>query len=140
MGVMTECLEADTLVALGEALDWTTEEGLEHLLTCDVCRDQLRSLARLHGVLSEEIAPAEGFTDQVVGGLRLAQAISPVQRGRRLIGILNAALAGITAFFVVALAVSSASGMTMGPSVALVSAAAAAATLWWNRARRPALC
>lgn len=57
---MTECLTADALLAIGDALDWNVADGLRHLDTCDECRAQLETmqLARASLTASEPVDDA----------------------------------------------------------------------------------
>lgn len=43
---MSECLDVDVLLDIGQALDWRVEEGLSHFRTCTDCRTQLETLQR----------------------------------------------------------------------------------------------
>ncbi len=48
---MSNCLDTDTLVGVGAAIGWETEDTLRHIATCQECHEELRRLTRLHGVL-----------------------------------------------------------------------------------------
>ena len=131
---MNGCLDSDTLVALNEALDWKAEDALRHVMACDDCQEQLRRLATLHGVLSDQLEPPPGFAEMVVLGLQLSEQIIPSARRWPFIGLLNAVLAGVTTFFAVALSAGGISPVTLGVPVILVSVAVATATVWWSQA------
>ncbi len=132
---MNRCLDGDTLVSLGAALDWDTDEGLRHVVDCQSCQHQLRQLAELHRDLTEEIKPRPGFTDDVmrsIGARRTNQ--SEVASRVTLLGLLNPLMASVAVFF--AIAYTSAGDpqaqLEFLPAI-LVSLAGGAVTLWWNR-------
>ena len=65
---MSECLDADALVTIGQALDWRVEEGLTHLRKCEDCRAQLETLQLTReGLLAS--APVEPETLQRVAAI-----------------------------------------------------------------------
>ncbi len=58
---MSRCLETDTLVSVGAALEWNTEEGLRHIAECGPSREQLREMADLSGDLAPVMEQETGF-------------------------------------------------------------------------------
>ena len=134
---MNRCLETATLVALSEAVGWKdAEKSLRHVLACQECREQLQRLATLRDALNEEAVPAPGFTERVVRSVRLDRQLKPSPGRGPLLGLANALLAGVTAFFVVALAGSGGAAGSPAPAVLVVSLLAASATWGWNRLHR----
>ncbi len=75
---MTSCLDTDTLVGVGAAIGWETEDTLHHIATCHESHEELRRLAKLHGVLNDQMQPMPGFTERVLGGLRASDRTPPV--------------------------------------------------------------
>ncbi|MCZ6916257.1 MAG: hypothetical protein O7I93_05740 [Gemmatimonadetes bacterium] len=131
---MTTCLEADDLVALGSAVHWNVDEALEHLAGCEGCREQLRTLRAVYHQASEEIAPKAGFSDvvmQAIGERGRARSSAPF--GSRVTGLLTPALAGMTAFFAIALLSAGETARLTGIPVLVVCGAAALGALWWSR-------
>ncbi|MCH7475723.1 MAG: hypothetical protein IIA27_13775 [Gemmatimonadetes bacterium] len=132
---MNRCLDEDTLVSLGAALDWDPDEGLRHVVDCQSCQQQLRQLSQLHRDLTEEMKPRLGFTDDVIRSigvhpnrhLAVANRMSPLSA-------LNALLASVAVFFATAYASAGDPQMQLDllPAI-LVSLAGGAVTLWWNR-------
>ena len=57
---MSECLDADKILDIGDALDWKVEEGLSHLQTCTSCRTHLETFQRTRAGLmaSSPVDPA----------------------------------------------------------------------------------
>ena len=129
---MNRCLDTETLVAIGTALDWDAMDALEHVAQCEGCRGQLDRLATLHGALAEEIDPNAGFTSRVVGSL-VARETERIPPGFGLADLINPAFAGATAFFAIALASAQSGSIQMGPPVLLAAAAAAGAAYWRDR-------
>ncbi len=138
---MSSCFDVDDLVALNAALGWRPVEGLRHLSECDVCRSKIEEIGALHGTLDAAIDPRPGFTDLVlrtftgeVAGQTSHEAVGP--RPSRLVRFINPALAGVTAFFALALAAGNSGSPGPGLPTLLASGLVAAATLWWNQRRR----
>ena len=74
---MNRCLDGDTLVSLGAALDWDIDEGLRHAVDCQSCQQQLRQLSELHRDLTEEMKPRPGFTDEVIRSIDVHRSRQP---------------------------------------------------------------
>ncbi len=132
---MNRCLDGDTLVSLGAALDWDTDEGLRHVVDCQSCKQQLRQLAELHRHLTEEIKPRPDFTDEVIESIGVHRDRQPEVGNRMTLwGLLNPLMASVAVFF--AIAYTSAGDpqaqLEFLPAI-LVSLAGGAVTLWWNR-------
>lgn len=156
---MNGCLDTEALVGVESALGWKSEGALRHLADCPTCRERLEDLEALYDALAAEVEPAEGFTEKVLRDLHLegkgeaasrpplavpvpaGPAAAGPQRGQpalTLFEALTALLAGLTAFFAIALLSAGAAPVPMGLPVIVASAGAAAGTLWWNRAHRRA--
>ncbi len=134
---MSNCLDTDTLVGVGAAIGWETEDTLRHIATCQECHEELRRLAKLHGVLNDQLQPMPGFTERVLGGLR-----APDPRSHRrwsFVGAFNGLLAGMTAFFAIALGSAGSAPVSFGPPVLVVAMVVAIATAWWNQVNRARL-
>lgn len=132
---MNRCLDEDTLVSLGAALDWDTDEGLRHVVDCQSCQQQLRQLSELHRDLTEEMKPRPGFTDDVIRSIAVRPDRQSEGANRMTpLGLLNPLLASVAVF--VATAYTSAGDPQMQldllPAI-LVSLVGGAVTLWWNR-------
>ena len=134
---MNRCLDEDTLVSLGAALDWDTDEGLRHVVECRSCRQQLRQLSELHRDLTEELEPRPGFTDEVIRSIGVQRNRQPEVTNRMTpLGLLNPVLASVAVFFATAYTSAADPQMQLDllPAI-LVSLAGGAVTLWWNRTR-----
>jgi len=96
---MSECLDADAILAIGHALDWRIAEGLSHLRTCVECRAQLETLQRTReGLLASTPVDPEALR-QISAALREAGS-GELQSARRWIRLWQAAeacAAGVTA-------------------------------------------
>ncbi len=132
---MNRCLDGDTLVSLGAALDWDTDESLRHVVDCHSCQQQLRQLSELHRDLTEEMKPRPGFTDEVIRSIGVHRNRQPEVTNRMTpLGLLNPLLASMAVFFATAYASAGDPQMQLDllPAI-LVSLAGGAVTLWWNR-------
>ena len=128
---MSNCLDTDTLVGVGAAMGWETDT-LRHIATCQECHEELRRLAKLHGVLNDQLQPMPGFTERVIGDLRAPDPTPRSHRRWSFVGAFNGLLAGVTAFFAIALSAGSAP-VSFGPPVLVVAMVVALATAWWNQ-------
>jgi hypothetical protein len=99
---MKQCPGTDALASIGAALDWNTAEGLRHLISCDKCSAQLRTMQMTHAAF----AKTEVVNDDVVAKIThliSVEATNERERGRRVRNIgwgVEAALAGATALTV----------------------------------------
>jgi hypothetical protein len=136
MGTMTtDCPDADVLLALGTALDWETDGTLDHVASCGDCRAQLRELAELRHLATEDLAPRSGFVDEVVRALPVDRNESPWVA--RLTFGLVASCATAAALSAASFGVSGGRMLTALPVVALL--AGATATVWLGRPRAEAV-
>ncbi len=136
---MKGCLEVDALVGLGAALDWRLEEGLEHLRECVHCRRRLERLGELSGTLGATIEPRPGFEERVIASLFRPGGAGQVRLRRAwLAALLNPALAGLTAFFAIALAGGELPASALDLPALLACVTVAGVTFWWNHAQRSA--
>ncbi len=133
---MSNCLDTDTLVSIGEAIGWDTEDTLRHIETCQECHEELRRLAKLHGVLNDQLQPMPGFTERVLGGLRAPDPTPRSHRRWSFVGAFNGLLAGMTAFFAIALGSAGSAPVSFGRPVLVVAMVVAIATAWWNQVDR----
>ena len=127
---MNRCLDLDRLVSIGSAVDWQVDELLDHLHDCNICREELGRLQSLHGALSAEEAPRSGLVNDVMADIVTIDA----RRGsmqRILFLSLTPLLAGMTAFFAIAMAATATSPVALGP-VALGALTVAIGAAWWN--------
>ncbi len=129
---MSNCLDTDTLVGVGAAVGWETDT-LRHIATCQECHEELRRLAKLHGVLNDELQPMPGFTELVLGGLRAPDRLPQSHRRWSFVGAFNGLLAGMTAFFAIALGSAGSAPVSFGPPVLVVAMVVAIATAWRNQ-------
>ena len=129
---MSNCLDTDTLVGVGAAIGWETDT-LRHIATCQECHEELRRLAKLHGVLNDELQPMPGFTERVLGDLRAPDGLLRSHRRWSFVGAFNGLLAGMTAFFAIALGSAGSAPMSFGPPVLVVAMVVAVGTAWWNQ-------
>ena len=136
---MSNCLDTDTLVGVGAAIGWETEDTLRHIATCQECHEELRRLAKLYGVLNDQLQPMPGFTERVLGDLRAPDPTLHSPRRWSFVGAFNGLLAGMTAFFAIALGSAGSAPVSFGPPVLVVAMVVAIATAWWNQVNRARL-
>ena len=130
---MSGCLEVDSLVTLGNLLEWKTNEALEHLLSCEECQAQLDQLAAVHTALDDTIEPAARFADRVMVAVRADEEERAAKRWvPGLVDILNPLFAGATAFVALLLVAGVGAPLRPGAPLLIASALAAAATILWN--------
>ncbi len=132
---MSSCLDTDTLVGIGAAIGWETEDTLRHIATCQECHEELRRLAKIHAVLNHESQPMTGFTERVLDGLRAPGRTPRPHRRWSLVGAFNGLLAGMTAFFAIALGSSGSAAVSFGPPVFVVAMVVAIVTASWSHLR-----
>ena len=65
---MKSCLDPDTLLSVGQALDWNVGQ-LSHVHACEECRHQLEQLATMHADLSSEEDVRPGFSSDVMAAV-----------------------------------------------------------------------
>ncbi len=131
---MNRCLDLDRLVSIGSAVDWQVDELLDHLHDCTSCREELGRLQSVHGALSAEEAPRPELVDDVMADLVTIDA----RRGsmRRVLSLsVTPLLAGLTAFFAIAMAATATSPVGLGPVVVGALTVAIGAG-WWNGRER----
>ncbi len=127
---MNRCLDLDRLVSIGSAVDWQVDELLDHLHDCNNCREELGRLASVRGALGAEETPRPEFVDDVMADLVTIDA----RRGsmRRVLSLsLTPLIAGMTAFFAIAMAATATSPVGLGP-VAFGALTVAIGAAWWN--------
>jgi hypothetical protein len=125
------CLGADVLTTIANALDWDVEHGLRHLNTCNICGDQLRALQVTHDAFAESVAVSDDVVAKITH-LISAEADHEQARERRrhkLGNIVEALLAGLTGVMV-----ASGGGVGMSGSATALVFAAVATTVFGYRA------
>jgi predicted anti-sigma-YlaC factor YlaD len=123
---MKECFDTDTIVTIGNALNWEVAEGMRHLQTCDECRARTIALQTAHSALTETEEVDETVYNRIEE-LLLAEARSErarVRSARRRVNVIETAMAGITALVVLISA-----GITPGSATAWVISFASGAIL-----------
>ena len=99
---MKECFDTDTIVTIGNALNWEVAEGMRHLQTCDECRARTKALQTAHTALTETEAVDDAVVDRI-DALLLAETRSErarVRSSRRRVNVIETVMAGITALVV----------------------------------------
>ena len=129
---MSDCLGADQLVTIGDALDWDVAVKLEHLQSCESCRARLAELGLIRAALAETEAVEEAVVERIGAALRAEAHDGPARTplgARPRAPALEALLAGITAPVVVI-----SSGIEIdGLAAGLICASAAVAVLLFDR-------
>lgn len=123
---MSDCLDADATLAIGQALEWRIPDGLSHLHTCGECRARLELMHRIRlGVLaSTPVDPAA--LEEVCAALRQASrdGLSRGRRHTRIRQVVEACTAGVTGLIAV-----TAHGVSVEDPAAVVVAFALGAIL-----------
>lgn len=131
---MTRCPDTDALVAVGDALGWNINDGLQHLRSCETCRATLETLQLTRSAL-HDAEPVDDATLARITAALAAERRSERTRSRntqRWTNTIEALLAGAAA---PALLVSS--GIEIGSvAVGLLTCALAAALVTWGRRLR----
>ena len=131
---MTDCLDSDTLAAVGQALDWDVDEPLDHLCTCQSCRVSLATLAATRHALAEEELVARELVDRIMTQLPVDQAEKPGSaRTWKPVMVLNAGMVMITTMAVAAMAAAQSGGPLPSWPVAAAGLVAAMGYLSWQR-------
>lgn len=99
---MTACLNADALVAIGDALQWEVSEGLRHLEACEECRVQLEVLRLTRAGLFDSEPVDAAVLARVSGALNRTASTErrQVRLRERWVQAGEGALAGVTALIV----------------------------------------
>lgn len=139
---MNSCLSEDTLLRIGEALDWELEEPLRHLHHCGRCRETLADLRELSRVLERREGMNPALTARVMTALEAemaAEALVAVPHGmpasERWIRFVTTAT---MAFVAIAVAAAMQSGGTIAvwPALLLALLAGAGAATLGERGQR----
>ena len=100
---MSECLDTDAMLAIGDALDWDVSEGLRHLEACNECRTRLEAL-RLTRLAFLETGPVDPAVVRQISAA--VSAAARAERGRRRqrrrwVGAAEPLVAGVTGLTIV---------------------------------------
>jgi anti-sigma factor RsiW len=99
---MSECLGADAMIAIGDALNWDVAEGLRHLETCSECRTRLEGL-RLTRLAFVETEPVDPAVVRRISAAVSAAARTERRRARqwqRWVGAIEPLVAGVTGLII----------------------------------------
>ncbi len=130
---MTDCLDIDTLAAVGQALDWTINERLDHLVECPSCRESLATLAATRHALTKEEVVAPELVDRIMTALPVNQAEEPGSaRKWNPVVILNAGLVMITTMALAVMATAQSGGPLPGWLVSVAGLVAAMGYVSWQ--------
>ena len=131
---MTDCVDSDTLTAVGQALDWDVDEPLDHLGTCQSCRATLATLAATRQALANEEVVAPELVDRIMTQLPVNQAEEPGSaRTWNPVVVLNAGLVMITTMAVAVMAAAQSGGPLPGWPVAAAGLVAAIGYVSWQK-------
>ena len=131
---MTDCVDSDTLTAVGQALDWNFDETLDHLGACPSCRASLATLAATRHALYKEELVAPELVDRIMTALPVNQAEEPGSaRTWNPVVVLNAGLVMITTMAVGVMAAAQSGGPLPGWPVAAAGLVAAMGYVSWQR-------
>ncbi len=131
---MTDCVDSDTLTAVGQALDWDVDEPLDHLGTCQSCRATLATLAATRQALANEEVVAPELVDRIMTQLPVNQAEEPGSaRTWNPVVVLNAGLVMITTMAVAVMAAAQSGGPLPSWPVAAAGLVAAMGYVSWQR-------
>lgn len=100
---MSQCLETDALLTVGDALDWKVEDGLRHLQDCETCRAELEALRIAHAGLADVEPVGADAIRAVTDAVHAAAARERTQMHARarLLQWVEPVLAGVTALVIV---------------------------------------
>ena len=130
---MTDCLDNDTLTAVGQALGWDVDERLDHLGACQSCRATLATLAATRHALAKEEVVAPELVDRIMTALPVNQAEET--RSARMwnpVVVLNAGLVMITTMAVAVMAAAQSGGPLPSWPVAVAGLVAAIGYVSWQ--------
>jgi hypothetical protein len=99
---MSQCLSADAIIGIGDALNWDVAEGLQHLQTCEECGARLEVL-RITRSGFVETEPVDGAVLRQISEAVGMAARHERQRARvreRWIQSIEALMAGVTALII----------------------------------------
>jgi hypothetical protein len=108
---MNECPDTDTVVTIGNSLNWKVADGMRHLQTCDECRTQIKILETMHSAFTEIEEVDETVYNRIDKYLH-SEARNErkwIRMTQRRVNKLETVMAGITALVVLA-----SSGITPG--------------------------
>lgn len=71
---MNSCLHEDSLLTIGQALEWEVDEGLRHLHDCERCKKMLEDLSGLNRLLKGQEPIDPKIMDRVTGALEREMA------------------------------------------------------------------
>ena len=131
---MESCPNVDALLAVGQALQWETTAGLEHLKSCERCQQELESLHAIHASLVDEVEPAAGYVDAVVRSLAEEPASAHAAGGW--VAVLNPILAAAVGMVVALNAVTPEAEAPLR-GIVVSAAFAAVAAVYWGRRPEP---
>lgn len=99
---MSRCLDADALLAIGEALDWDVTDGLRHVQECAECRAQIDVLRLTRASLAETESVDPVVLQRVTAAVGVAARAgqSRARTRERWTQSAEAVLAGVTALIV----------------------------------------
>ena len=130
---MTDCLDIDTLAAVGQALDWNIDERLDHLVECPTCGETLATLAATRHALGEEEVVAPELVDRIMTALPVNQAEEPGSaRKWNPVVIFNAGLVMITTMALAVMATAQSGGPLPGWPVSVAGLVAAMGYVSWQ--------
>lgn len=139
---MKSCLDEDTLLSIGHALEWDLEEPLRHLHACARCRETLADLRELNRVLERRETVDPALTARVMTALEgemAAEVFAAVPRRRpvaeRWIRFVAAATMALVTLAVAA-AMHGAGTIAVWPALLLALLAGAAAAVVGERRQR----
>ena len=134
---MTDCLDIDTLAAVGQALDWNINERLDHLVECPSCRESLATLAATrHALATEEIVAPE-LINSIMASFPSRAHTRPfsILASPGLVGMMNGVLVAVLTVVVAGMAALQSGGPAPGPPSLAVGLIVGVAYWWWNRRR-----
>ena len=130
---MTNCLDIDTLAAVGQALDWNIDERLDHLVECPSCRESLATLAATRHALGREEVIAPELVDRIMTALPVNQAGEPGSaRKWNPVVIFNGGLVMITTMALAVMATAQSGGPLPGWPVSVAGLVAAMGYVSWQ--------
>jgi hypothetical protein len=100
---MSQCLSADAIVSIGDALQWDVQQGLQHLQACEECRAQIDALRLTRSSFAEAEPVDEGVLRRITAAVGDA-ARDERERTRSRTAwtqAFEAAMAGVTALMIV---------------------------------------
>lgn len=134
---MTDCLDTDTLAAVGQALDWNVDQRLDHLVGCPSCRELLTTLAAArHALAQEEVVDPE-LVDSIMASFPSRSDTRPFPglTSPGPVGLVNGLMVAVLTVVISGMAALQSAGPAPGLPSIVAGLLVGVAYWWWNERR-----